>query len=151
MNPAAKECGNLWRKPTDQITDRAKKCRAHHPECDPPGPPECALCGSTRFLVIDHIDGDESDGEPENLRWLCKSCNRRLGISRAREGRGRRTRQYNPGTYTLAYYTEAVLQRARGAHDAGGELIHETPKEKRRECAAEIWRRRGARGTDRRH
>jgi hypothetical protein len=151
MNPAAPECGTSWRKPTDQISDRAKRYRAHQTECRPPGPAECALCGSTRFLVIDHIDGDESNGEPENLRWLCKSCNTRLGISMARAGQGRRTRQYNPGAYSLAQYTEAVLQHTRGAHDAGGKIIHDTPKEKRQEFAAEIWRRRRARGTDRRH
>jgi hypothetical protein len=69
----------------------------------------------------------------------------------ARHGKGVRTRQYNPGAYTLAQYTEAALQHTRGAHDAGGEIIHLTPKEKRQEFAAEIWRRRRARGTDRRH
>jgi len=47
----------------------------------------------------------------------------------ARKGKGVRTRQYNPGAYTLAQYTEAALQHTRGAHDAGGEIIHETPKE----------------------
>ena len=101
--------------------------------------------------MIDHKDGDESNGSPINLRWLCKSCNTRLGLRMARTGAGRRTRQYNPGAYTLAQYTEAALQHTRGAHDAGGKIIHETPKEKRQEFAAEIWRRRRARGTDRRH
>jgi len=99
--------------------------------------------------VIDHRNGDESDGSPENLRWLCKSCNTRLGLAMAREGRGQRTRQYNPGAYTLAQYTQAVLDHTRGAHDAGGKIIHATPKEKRRDFAAEIWQRRRARGTDR--
>jgi hypothetical protein len=104
--------------------------------------------------VIDHKDGDESNGDPDNLRWLCKSCNTRLGLANARAGQGVRTRQYNPanpGARTLAQYTEAALQHTRGAHDAGGEIIHQTPKEKRQEFAAEIWRRRRARGTDRRH
>lgn len=68
----------------------------------------------------------------------------------ARAGIGRRTRQYNPGARNLAEYTEAALQHTRGAHDAGGEIIHDTPKEKRQQFAAEIWRRRRARGTDRR-
>ncbi|HEV2381611.1 MAG TPA: HNH endonuclease signature motif containing protein, partial [Terriglobia bacterium] len=81
MNPAARECGGSWRKPTDQISDRAKRYRAQHAECRPPGPAKCALCGSTRFLVIDHKDGDESNGDPDNLRWLCKSCNTRLGLA----------------------------------------------------------------------
>ncbi len=68
----------------------------------------------------------------------------------ARTGKGKRTLQYNPGARTLAQYTEAALEHTRGRHDAGGEVIHETSKEKRREFAQEIWRRRRARGTDRR-
>ena len=143
-------CGASWRKPAHQITDRAKRYRANAPECCPPLPAGVRLCGSTRFVVVDHIDGDESNGAPENLRWLCKSCNTRLGIALARAGIGKRTRQYNPGARTLAQYTEAVLQHKRGRHDAGGKIIHETPKERRLEFAAEIWRRRRARGTDRR-
>jgi len=150
MNPAARECGENWRKPTEAITDRAKRYRAHQPECRPPGPAQCELCGSTRFLVIDHKDGDESNGDPKNLRWLCKSCNTRLGLTMARAGHGRRTAQFNPGARTLREYTEAALQHVRGALDAGGKIIHETPEEKRQEFAAEIWRRRRARGTDRR-
>jgi len=109
------------------------------------------LCGSTRFLVIDHRDGNESNGDPDNLRWLCKRCNTRLGLSMARAGIGRRTRQFNPGARNLAEYTEAVLQHARGEHDHGGKIIHETPKERRREFAGQIWRMRRARGTDRRY
>lgn len=100
---------------------------------------------------MDHIDGDESNGSPENLRYLCKSCNTRLGIAMARAGQGRRTHQYNPGAHTLAQYTQAALQHTRGEHDSGGEIIHDTPKEKRQGFAAEIWRRRRARGTDRHH
>jgi len=148
MNPRP-VCGASWRKAAHQITDRAKRYRARAPECCPAPPRRCALCGSTRFLVVDHIDGDEANGEPENLRWLCKSCNTRRGLALARAGTGKRTRQYNPGARTLAQYTEAVLQHRRGRHDAGGKIIHETPKEKRQEFAADIWRRRRAHGTDR--
>lgn len=68
----------------------------------------------------------------------------------ARSGQGKRTHQFNPGARTLREYTEAALQHERGAIDSGGKVIHETPKEKRQEFAAEIWRRRRARGTDRR-
>jgi hypothetical protein len=102
-------------------------------------------------LVIDHKDGDEWNDTPSNLRLLCKSCNTRLGIAAARAGQGRRTRQFNPGAHNLAEYTEAALEHTRGQHDAGGKIIHETAKEKRQEYAAEIWRRRRARGTDRRY
>jgi hypothetical protein len=69
----------------------------------------------------------------------------------ARAGQGKRTHQFNPGARTLREYTEAALQHVRGAIDPGGKVIHETPKEKRQEFAAEIWRRRRARGTDRQH
>ncbi len=93
------------------------------------------VCGSTRFVVVDHIDGDESNGEPKNLRWLCKSCNTKLGIAMARAGTGKRTRQYNPAARTLAQYTEAVIQHTRGQYDAGGEIIHATPKEARQRFA----------------
>src|SRR5437879_1505646 len=101
-------CGASWRKPAHEITDRARRYRANAPECRPPLPAHCALCGSARFLVIDHIDGDESNSSPDNLRWLCKSCNTRLGIAMARAGEGRHTRQYNPGALTLAEYTQAA-------------------------------------------
>ena len=142
-------CGASWRKAAHQITDRAKRYRANAPECCPPLPRKCALCGSRRFVVVDHMDGDESNGSPENLRWLCKSCNTKLGHAMARAGKGKRTRQYNPGAHTLAQYTEAALRHTRGRHDAGGKIIHETPKEKRQDFAADIWRRRRAHGTDR--
>ncbi len=67
----------------------------------------------------------------------------------AREGRRRRTRQYNPRARTLAEYVQAVVQHRRGAHDEAGRIIHETPKERRREFAARIWEIRRQRGTDR--
>ena len=51
----------------------------------------CPHAASTRFLVIDHKDGDESNGDPSNLRWLCKNCNTRLGLANARSGHGVRT------------------------------------------------------------
>ena len=60
----------------------------------------------------------------------------------AKAGQGRRTRQYNPGAETLAEYVSAAVAHERGAHDAGGLVIHETPKEKRQAFAKEIWRRR---------
>lgn len=99
--------------------------------------------------MVDHRDREEKHNHPSNLRWLCKAHNTRLGAAMAGEGRGRRTRQYNPGARTLAEYVQAVTQHRRGAHDEAGRIIHQTPKEKRREFAAEIWRRRRRRGTDR--
>ena len=60
----------------------------------------------------------------------------------AKTGKGRRTRQFNPGAETLAQYVSAAVEHKRGTHDAGGLVIHETPKEKRQAFAKEIWRRR---------
>ena len=114
-------CGASWRKAAHQITDRAKRYRANAPGCCPPPPRRCARCASTRFVVVDHKDGDESNGSPGNLRWLCKSCNTKLGKAMARAGMGKRTRQYNPAARTLAQYAEAVMQHTRGRFDAGGE------------------------------
>ena len=48
----------------------------------------------------------------------------------------------NPGAETLAQYVRAALDHERREHDAGGLVIHETPKEKRQSFAKEIWRRR---------
>jgi hypothetical protein len=49
----------------------------------------------------------------------------------------------NPGARSLGEYVSAAVSHTRGAHDEAGKIIHETPKSKRREFAAEIWRRRG--------
>jgi len=66
----------------------------------------------------------------------------------AREGWGRRTNQYNSGAQTLGAYVQAAMEHKRGAHDAGGLVLHQTPKAKRREFAAEVWRRRRHHGTE---
>lgn len=81
-------------KPAAEITDRAKRYRAHQNR--PAGPKRCTLCSSRRNVDIDHITGDEADGEPENLMWLCRPCNARKAIAQLRNKIGIRTRQYNP-------------------------------------------------------
>jgi len=146
-------CGSRFKKPVGEITDRAKRYRAHQPGCRPKGPKVCYKCGSRLFVVPDHIDGDESNGRAGNLRWACKSHNTILGKKMAKAGRGVRTRQYNPkrkrknpGATNLAQYVQAAMDHTRGSHDEGGKIIHETPKAKRREFAREIWFRRGYRG-----
>ena len=106
------------------------------------------MCGSTRFLVADHRDGDEHNDAPGNLRWLCKSDNTRLGLAMARAGQGRRTRQYNPtdtGATSLGEYVSA-LRILNGEMDGDFEkaraTIRNTPAARRSEFAKEIWRRR---------
>jgi len=96
--------------------------------------------------VVDHRDGDEWNDAPDNLRYLCRADNAKQAIRAARMGTGRRTRQYNPGAETLREYVEAAVSHRRGEHDAGGRILHDTPKKKREEFAAEIWRRRRAHG-----
>ena len=140
------KCGARNRKPVGQITDRAKRYRASTPECRPAGPKRCEICGSTRFVVPDHRDGNESNTRPGNLRWLCKAHNTSEGKRLVREGKGVRTRQYNPGAVNLAQYVQAAMDHVRGSHDAGGKVLHETPKSVRRQFAKEIWFRRGYRG-----
>jgi hypothetical protein len=140
-------CGAGFRKPVQEISDRAKRYRAHSPGCRPKGPKVCFKCGSRRNVVPDHIDGDESNGKRSNLRWACKSHNTILGKQMAKAGKGVRTRQYNPaGAINLAQYIQAAVDHTRGSHDEAGKIIHDTPKAKRREFAREIWFRRGYRG-----
>lgn len=50
----------------EPVTDRARY-RANQPACQPAGPKKCARCASTRFLTIDHKDGNESNGAKSNL------------------------------------------------------------------------------------
>jgi len=144
------KCGAQFRKPVHAITDRAKRYRAHSPGCRPKGPKQCHWCGTRNGQIVpDHKDGDESNGRPSNLVWACKSCNTERGKKMAKAGKGVRTRQYNPasaGAINLAQYVQAAMDHVRGAHDAAGEIIHNTPKAKRREFAKEIWFRRGYRG-----
>lgn len=149
----------------DDVTDRAKRYRATQPGCLPNGPKQCKLCTSRSDLMVDHKDGNESNGAKGNLRWLCRSCNTREGARMARSGKGRRTAQYNPGAETTAQYARAVSIHQRryvrkkgsvpghfvGEHDEGGAIIHATPKAKRREFASDIWSSRKAHGNPKRN
>lgn len=95
-------------RPVHLITDRAKRYRAH--KANPPGPKRCGFCGAKNPRDIDHLDGDEGNGARRNLMRLCRSCNVRKGITQARAGAGRRTRQYNPQRApTFSEYVDAVL------------------------------------------
>src|SRR6266446_4420993 len=38
----------------------------------------CSSCGSHGDLTLDHIDRDTRNGQIENLRVLCNSCNRSI-------------------------------------------------------------------------
>jgi len=102
---------------------------------------------------VDHISGDESDGKPDNLAPACHACNTAKGLLFARLGIGRRTRQYNPrsgGAHNLAQWLMAVMSiKGEGPWTVqqGVDMIRATPPADRSAYAAEIWRRRRARGT----
>lgn len=139
-------CGG-W-KPVDQITDRAKRYRANHEDCKPPGPRRCLFCGSGKNVDVHHLDGNESHGGRQNLVYACRSCNTAIGAAMKRKGLGKRTRQFNPQHVpTYGEYVAAVAAHRRGAWDAGGKVIHATPAHIRREYAARIWERRKERGS----
>jgi len=130
----------------DHVTDRAKRYRANQPGCLPAGLKKCKLCGSARFLTVDHADGDESNGAKSNLRWLCKSCNTKLGIRDAKEGRGRRTAQYNPkGARSFDQWSEAISTLAGEGLgtmtvEQARQIVRETSKRKRSEFNEDVWR-----------
>jgi len=137
-------------KPVSQITDRAKRYRA---QSNVPGPKRCVMCNRTakqvggRGLDVMHLSGDESDGERKNLAYGCRSCNGKLAAAFKRIGSKVRTRQYNPssGIPTYEQYKWGVAHHASKAHDAGGEIIHATPRKKRIEYALRIAEERAPR------
>lgn len=62
---------NTGRKPVSKLTDRAKRYRANSRGLRPPPPKQCGFCGSGRNVGVHHIEGDESDLDPQNLMWAC--------------------------------------------------------------------------------
>lgn len=130
------------------VTDRALRYRARRNP--PPGPKLCHYCGSRRNIEVEHINGHEEDTSPENLLWACRSCNTRKGAYFARQGIGRKTRQYNPLTIAGARTLREWLNAARSALGAGGSLaahaaidkLRATNPEKRAEFAAAIAKAR---------
>lgn len=150
-------CTPGGRKPVTLITDRAKRYRAQ--KNAPAGNKRCYLCGAPprgRTMDVDHIDGHEAHGNPENLAWACRSCNTAKGAHFAKKRRGKRTRQYNPsatggGAKSLGAWMEAVLSlKGQGTMPLSEAiaLVHATPANRRSEFASMIWDRRRQHGTD---
>jgi hypothetical protein len=135
------------RQPVDSITDRAKRYRANSDI--PDSPRTCGFCGSKVSLGVDHIDGYEEHGEPENLMWLCKSCNGLKAVVFKAAGVGRATNQYNPFGGLLAkvfdskqtYHRDVAAERKARQREA-----REHAAEERREFVAEKKRERYERG-----
>jgi hypothetical protein len=135
-------------RPASEITDRAKRYRAQ--QLVPGTKGKCIICGKrTNAPQVMHLSGDESDGEPRNLAWGCRSCNGKLSSRFIKIGSPIRTRQYNSssGVPTYGQYVWAVQHHESKAHDEGGAIIHATPRYKRIEYARRIaeWKR-GKRG-----
>lgn len=93
LNPP-EPCGG--RKPAESVTDRALRYRANSEECKPSGPKKCMWCGTGPKVEVAHIDGDETNTNPANLGWTCRSCNQIVASVMKKAGAGRRTKQYNP-------------------------------------------------------
>jgi hypothetical protein len=122
-------------KPVSQITDRAKRYRAQRNR--PAGPKRCGFCASRENIDVDHIEGDEDDGEPENLMYLCRPCNTAKGITQARNRIGRRTAQYNPGKPRL-HTADTLNQMISKLHTKAFKAFPSSPVQK--EIQAEIAR-----------
>ena len=48
---------------------------------------ECATCGTTKKLLVHHIDGNHENNDPSNLKVLCSPCHSRLHGAQRREER----------------------------------------------------------------
>lgn len=127
-------------KTKTEITDRAKRYRAQNNA--PPGRKICNFCANSANVDIDHITGDESDGEPENLMYLCRECNTTKGIVQGRNRIGARTRQYNPARRpaTFAEFKQhaAALLGLRGNAGEATAAIRATPPATRAKYAERI-------------
>lgn len=148
---APEPCGG--RKPAEQVTDRALRYRANSEECLPPGPRRCMWCGRRHVVPMQkvevaHIDGDETNTNPQNLAWTCRSCNQKVAAVMKRAGVGRPTNQYNPKrkrTRGISDWREfaSALAITKGLEigdvDKAIQLIHDTSPSRRSEMQKDIW------------
>lgn len=121
------------------ITDRAKRYRAQKNR--PPGRKLCNFCASRRNIDIDHVTGNESEGDAENLIYLCRTCNTMKGITQARNRIGTRTRQYNPGRASFERFKHAaavLIGIAPGSAAEATATIRATPPQTRAEYAERL-------------
>lgn len=105
-------------KPATAITDRAKRYRANTVMENELSdwPKVCMLCGSTKDLQVEHLDGFEENNEIENLIWACRSCNQLKAAVYKRSGLGRRTVQYNPGFFSRLFGPQETYRVHGAAH-----------------------------------
>jgi len=153
-----KRSDRLVRNP--EVTDRALRYRAN--QNAPDGPEICAFCGSKTSIDVGHIDGHEENNDPDNLIWICRSCNVASANTMRNAGMGRLTRQYNPhGATTVGEWMQAVgaITPHKGRKYAGKSygltsdmpvseavaMIRATSPAKRREFASQLSKHRGRR------
>lgn len=122
------------------VTDRAKRYRAQKNQ--PPGPRICNFDGSRKNVDVDHISGNENEGDVENLIYLCRSCNVAKGVVQARNKIGVRTAQFNPtkaASFTeFKNAAEILTGRKKGNAAKATAAIRATPPAKRAEYAQRI-------------
>ena len=60
----------------------------------------CAICGQSKSwnnknltMILDHIDGDNHNNLPNNLRWICPNCNSQLETFAGRNNKKRTLKQ----------------------------------------------------------
>lgn len=136
-------------------TDRAKRYKANRDIQDDPKS-GCLFCGSKRNLTVDHLSGDESDSDPRNLVWACKSCNTRKGAAFRKAGIGRLTHQYNPylgldpeerknfEQLGFSFPPRREYDEARAAEKARAKQEHQETLARRKQAHAEAKRRKKA-------
>ena len=122
-------------KPASQITDRAKRYRANNAV---ESPEVCLFCGSTKDLGVEHLDGFEEHNEPENLCWLCRSCNQLKSAVYVKAGLGRRTVQYNPGILQRLFGPKETYHVYGAAHPKARAARREEQREAREREREEI-------------
>jgi hypothetical protein len=140
------------RKPVEQITDRAKRYRAHANA--PEGPKQCGFCGRRKNIDLHHITGNEADAEPENFMWACRKCNTKVSILMDRAGVGVKTHQFNAARGrglsrrdALREYGNAIkVMRGdfEGDVSAAVATIRATPPDLRRAYTSRTWPARRA-------
>ncbi len=65
--------GNQWGEKNSQYKT-GRECYRRVYDRENPYKTACAICGSDRFLLVHHIDGNRKNNAPENLIKLCRSC-----------------------------------------------------------------------------
>lgn len=66
----------------------------------------CEWCGHDHDLQVHHRDNDPTNGNLENLAWLCGYCNRLEAQARALETEGRATMTLEDGRLIIAFRTK---------------------------------------------